>query len=78
MFDEIPVNTQTRIANAQLAMNIGLVLLHANQPEDAFTYLLMAVKSFPSNPRLWLRLAECCIEAHGNVRGNVKGIMCFN
>ncbi|XP_065332177.1 CCR4-NOT transcription complex subunit 10 [Cloeon dipterum] len=54
-----------KIANAQMLMNLGIVLLQSNKPESAFPHLLKAVRVFHSNPRLWLRIAECCIQNFG-------------
>lgn len=43
------------------AFNLGVALLRANRPEDAFECLVEAARHFPNNPRIWLRLAECCV-----------------
>ncbi|XP_071507714.1 CCR4-NOT transcription complex subunit 10-like [Diadema antillarum] len=48
----------------ELLYNTGIVLLHAGRPLPAFDCLVEAVQVFPTNPRLWLRLAECCISAN--------------
>ncbi|XP_076801147.1 CCR4-NOT transcription complex subunit 10-like isoform X2 [Clavelina lepadiformis] len=45
----------------ELAYNYGLQLLYSGNPAAAFDSLLLAVHAFHANPRLWLRLAECCI-----------------
>ncbi|XP_064599007.1 CCR4-NOT transcription complex subunit 10-like [Liolophura sinensis] len=45
----------------ELMYNIGIELLHCGKPEAAFDCLIEAVQRFQTNPRLWLRLAECCI-----------------
>eukprot|EP00118_Oscarella_pearsei_P004495 m.19393 g.19393 ORF g.19393 m.19393 type:complete len:691 (+) comp27830_c0_seq1:15-2087(+) len=47
----------------ELLYNLGSQLLHCGQPAEAFDCLLEAVQVFNTNPRLWLRLAECCIKA---------------
>lgn len=44
--------------------NLGVCLLHSGKPLQAFDCLTEAVQIFHTNPRLWLRLAECCIMAH--------------
>uniref|UniRef100_A0A8D8VMR5 CCR4-NOT transcription complex subunit 10 n=2 Tax=Cacopsylla melanoneura TaxID=428564 RepID=A0A8D8VMR5_9HEMI len=49
---------------AQLMYNLGISLLHGGKPVPAFEYLTQAVQVYHDNPRLWLRLAECCIMAH--------------
>lgn len=47
--------------------NMGISLLHARKPEEAFDCLIEAVQTYHMNPRLWLRLAECCIMTHKSV-----------
>jgi hypothetical protein len=44
--------------------NLGVSLLHAGRPIQAFDCLTEAVQVYHMNPRLWLRLAECCVMAH--------------
>ncbi len=55
------ISTLTRYA---LIYNTGLCWLHCNQAEFAFDHLLAVLRVFPANPRIWLRLAECCILAN--------------
>ncbi|XP_041454807.1 CCR4-NOT transcription complex subunit 10-like isoform X1 [Lytechinus variegatus] len=58
----------------ELLYNTGIVLLHAGRPLAAFDCLVEAVQVFPTNPRLWLRLAECCIAANKTAgEGETKG-----
>lgn len=47
-----------------LMYNMGITLLHCGHFQQAFNCLLEAVKIYSSNPRLWLRLAECCVMAN--------------
>ncbi|XP_071444392.1 CCR4-NOT transcription complex subunit 10 isoform X2 [Hetaerina americana] len=47
-----------------LLHNMGLCLLHSGRPVQAFDCLVAAVRFHHADPRLWLRLAECCIAAH--------------
>ncbi|XP_014361982.2 CCR4-NOT transcription complex subunit 10 [Papilio machaon] len=42
--------------------NLGLALLAANNAEGAFECLVEAARHYPNNPRIWLRLAECCVK----------------
>lgn len=51
----------------ELMFNLGISLLHAHKPEEAFDCLIEAVQTYHMNPRLWLRLAECCIMTHKRV-----------
>lgn len=48
----------------ELLYNMGIQLLHCGKAMPAFDCLVEAVQVFRSNPRLWLRLAECCIMAN--------------
>ncbi|XP_022179168.1 CCR4-NOT transcription complex subunit 10-like [Myzus persicae] len=48
----------------ELMFNLGINLLHARKPEEAFDCLIEAVQTYYMNPRLWLRLVECCIMTH--------------
>lgn len=48
----------------ELLFNLGLQLLHGHKPLAAFDCLVEAIQVYPTNLRLWLRLAECCIMAH--------------
>lgn len=47
----------------ELLYNTGVQLLFSGKPSAAFDCLITAVQVFYCNPRLWLRLAECCIQA---------------
>lgn len=51
-----------------LMYNLGVALLHGGKPTQAFDCLIEAVQVYHTNPRLWLRLAECCIMAHKQVQ----------
>ena len=48
----------------ELMYNMGLQLLHCQQPAAAFDCLMETINMYRINPRLWLRIAECCIMAH--------------
>ena len=47
-----------------LQYNLGLQLLLVEQPEHAFACFQEASLLYYNKPRLWLRMAECCISAH--------------
>lgn len=47
-----------------VSWNVGLQLLKAQRPEAAFTAFQAALREFPGQPLLWLRLAECCVAVH--------------
>jgi CCR4-NOT transcription complex subunit 10 len=47
----------------ELMYNLGVALLHAKRPVQAFDCLIIAVRRYHRNARLWMRLAECCIMA---------------
>ncbi|XP_053664623.1 CCR4-NOT transcription complex subunit 10 [Anopheles marshallii] len=48
----------------EILYNHGLALLHLQRPKEAFECMLIVLNSNHNNPRLWLRLAECCIMVH--------------
>ncbi|CAB1334729.1 unnamed protein product [Coregonus sp. 'balchen'] len=59
----------------ELLYNCGIQLLHIGRPLAAFECLMEAVQVYHSNPRLWLRLAECCIAANkGSLEQENKGL----
>ncbi|XP_076448993.1 CCR4-NOT transcription complex subunit 10-like isoform X2 [Babylonia areolata] len=48
----------------ELLYNMGIQALHCNRASQAFDFLIVAIQVYQINPRLWLRLAECCIMHH--------------
>ncbi|XP_012941686.1 CCR4-NOT transcription complex subunit 10 isoform X2 [Aplysia californica] len=50
-----------------LLHNLGVLQLHSKQPAAAFECFVECVQVYHRNPRLWLRLAECCIMHHKEV-----------
>lgn len=44
--------------------NLGLQNLYAGKYTSAFDSLVEAVRMQPTNARLWLRIAECCVNRH--------------
>uniref|UniRef100_A0A3Q3JBX5 CCR4-NOT transcription complex subunit 10 n=1 Tax=Monopterus albus TaxID=43700 RepID=A0A3Q3JBX5_MONAL len=76
-FTGIPMCALLANKRYELLYNCGIQLLHIGRPLAAFECLVEAVQVYHSNPRLWLRLAECCISA--NKRGSEqesKGLPC--
>ncbi|KAK6623980.1 hypothetical protein RUM44_010837 [Polyplax serrata] len=59
-----PLYTLSSNKITELMYNLGVTLLHAGKPTKAFDCLTEAVQVYHMNPRLWLRMAECCIMAH--------------
>ncbi|PSN45792.1 CCR4-NOT transcription complex subunit 10 [Blattella germanica] len=59
-----PLFTLGSNKNYELMYNLGVCLLHAGKPIQAFDCLTEAVQVYHMNPRLWLRLAECCVMVH--------------
>uniref|UniRef100_A0A2C9L9D5 CCR4-NOT transcription complex subunit 10 n=1 Tax=Biomphalaria glabrata TaxID=6526 RepID=A0A2C9L9D5_BIOGL len=47
-----------------LLYNLGVLQLHSQRPSLAFDCFVECVQVYHRNPRLWLRLAECCIMFH--------------
>lgn len=56
-----PLHTMGFSRHYELLYNAGIQLLHAGRPLAAFDCLIETVQVYSTNPRLWLRLAECCI-----------------
>uniref|UniRef100_A0A8C4T773 CCR4-NOT transcription complex subunit 10 n=1 Tax=Erpetoichthys calabaricus TaxID=27687 RepID=A0A8C4T773_ERPCA len=74
-FQGIPMCTLLANKRYELLYNCGIQLLHVGRPLAAFECLIEAVQVYHSNPRLWLRLAECCIAANkGSTEQENKGL----
>ncbi|OCT75907.1 hypothetical protein XELAEV_18031093mg [Xenopus laevis] len=74
-FSSRPMCTLLTNKRYELLYNCGIQLLHIGRPLAAFEYLIEAVQVYHSNPRLWLRLAECCIAANkGTSEQETKGL----
>uniref|UniRef100_A0A8C5DXK9 CCR4-NOT transcription complex subunit 10 n=1 Tax=Gouania willdenowi TaxID=441366 RepID=A0A8C5DXK9_GOUWI len=76
-FTGVPLCALLANKRHELLYNCGIQLLHVGRPLAAFECLMEAVQVYHSNPRLWLRLAECSISA--NKRGGeqeTKGLPC--
>lgn len=67
MFTGIPMCALLANKRYELLYNCGIQLLHIGRPLAAFECLMEAVQVYHSSPRLWLRLAECCITANKGV-----------
>ncbi|XP_026830307.1 CCR4-NOT transcription complex subunit 10 isoform X3 [Ooceraea biroi] len=48
----------------ELMYSLGVSLLHAGQISKAFDCFTEAAQRLHNNPKLWLRMAECCIYSH--------------
>lgn len=66
-FTGIPMCALLANKRYELLYNCGIQLLHIGRPLAAFECLMEAVQVYHFNPRLWLRLAECCISANKGV-----------
>ncbi|XP_035019399.1 CCR4-NOT transcription complex subunit 10 isoform X4 [Hippoglossus stenolepis] len=76
-FTGIPMCALLANKRYELLYNCGIQLLHIGRPLAAFECLMEAVQVYHSNPRLWLRLAECCIAANkGGSEQENKGLPC--
>uniref|UniRef100_A0AAY5E8R1 CCR4-NOT transcription complex subunit 10 n=1 Tax=Electrophorus electricus TaxID=8005 RepID=A0AAY5E8R1_ELEEL len=74
-FTGIPMCALLANKRYELLYNCGIQLLHLGRPLAAFECLMEAVQVYHSNPRLWLRLAECCIAANkGSSEQETKGL----
>ncbi|OWA53980.1 CCR4-NOT transcription complex subunit 10 [Hypsibius exemplaris] len=65
-YNQVPLQSVGASRCPELMYNLGTQLLLAGQPVQAFTLLVEASHIYHQNPRLWLRLAECCIAKHKN------------
>lgn len=50
--------------SCEILYNLGIAMLHLRRPKEAFQCLLVPLKTYHSNPRLWFRIAEACIMEH--------------
>ncbi|XP_006890681.1 PREDICTED: CCR4-NOT transcription complex subunit 10 isoform X2 [Elephantulus edwardii] len=74
-FSGRPMCTLLSNKRYELLYNCGIQLLHVGRPLAAFECLIEAVQVYHANPRLWLRLAECCIAANkGSSEQETKGL----
>ncbi|XP_061442557.1 CCR4-NOT transcription complex subunit 10 isoform X2 [Rhineura floridana] len=74
-FSGRPMCTLLTNKRYELLYNCGIQLLHIGRPLAAFECLIEAVQVYHSNPRLWLRIAECCIAANkGSSEQETKGL----
>ncbi|KAM6452242.1 CCR4-NOT transcription complex subunit 10 isoform 1-T1 [Liasis olivaceus] len=74
-FSGRPMCTLLTNKRYELLYNCGIQLLHIGRPLAAFECLIEAVQVYHSNPRLWLRIAECCIAANkGSLEQETKGL----
>ncbi|XP_048861424.1 CCR4-NOT transcription complex subunit 10 isoform X1 [Brienomyrus brachyistius] len=74
-FSGVPMCALLANKRYELLYNCGIQLLHIGRPLAAFECLMESVQVYHSNPRLWLRLAECCIAANkGNSDQETKGL----
>lgn len=64
-----PLHTMGFSRHYELLYNAGIQLLHAGRPLAAFDCLIETVQVYSTNPRLWLRLAECCIAVNKGTPG---------
>ncbi|KAK4471107.1 hypothetical protein MN116_004633 [Schistosoma mekongi] len=64
LLNQIPLHVSSLLEHYELIYNYGVHLLFTYRPSEAFTTLSQLVRIYPRNPRLWFRLAECCIKLH--------------
>eukprot|EP00002_Diphylleia_rotans_P034036 TRINITY_DN7284_c0_g1_i1.p1 TRINITY_DN7284_c0_g1~~TRINITY_DN7284_c0_g1_i1.p1 ORF type:complete len:562 (-),score=92.60 TRINITY_DN7284_c0_g1_i1:69-1754(-) len=53
-----------RHKKSEVMYNIAIQHMLLEQYEIAFPYFCEALESNPNNPRLWLRIAECCVGSY--------------
>ncbi|XP_035231469.1 CCR4-NOT transcription complex subunit 10-like [Stegodyphus dumicola] len=59
-----PLHLMSISTRYQLVYNLGMMYLQAQKFKEAFSCFIEVVQAYSSNPRLWLRIAECCIHNH--------------
>lgn len=59
---------------AETCYNAGLQMLMSGRPTQAFNCFQQCTSVFRTWPRLWMRLAECCLEMHRQVSASVTSI----
>ncbi|XP_015906148.1 CCR4-NOT transcription complex subunit 10 [Parasteatoda tepidariorum] len=59
-----PLHLMSTSTQHQLMYNLGMQRLQAQRYLEAFKCFKQVIPSYHSNPRLWLRIAECCINLH--------------
>ncbi|XP_032593251.1 CCR4-NOT transcription complex subunit 10 isoform X3 [Drosophila grimshawi] len=58
------LQTMSSARSCEIMYNLGIAMLHLRRSKEAFHCLLVPVKQYHSNPRLWFRMAEACIMEH--------------
>lgn len=51
----------------EIMYSLGVSFLYTGQSTTAFDCFIEAAQQLHNNPRLWLRMAECCILCHKSV-----------
>lgn len=62
------LHCMSTLRRPEILYNLGVAMLHLQRPQDAFECLMVPVRIYHNNPKLWLRLAEACIMVHKQVR----------
>lgn len=57
-----PLHLLSLTTRHQLFYNLGVQCMQGQNFHEAFKYFIEVLRLYYSNPRLWLRLAECCIQ----------------
>ena len=63
----VTLDTFVRDRRSEILYNTGLLHLLAGKPEIAFECFQGSSLIYYKDPRLWLRLAECCVASHTKV-----------
>jgi len=61
---KVSLPAYSRNRRSEIQYNLGLQLLLIGQPRDAFSCFQEAALMYYDSPRLWLRMAECCVAEH--------------
>ena len=61
---QVPIATFSTDRRSHILFNTGMQLLFSGKPIIAFQCFNEASQLFYDHPRLWLRMAECCVAKH--------------
>lgn len=63
----LPLYALGKNKHYEIMYSLGVSLLYSGQATKAFDCFIEAAQQLHNNPRLWLRMAECCILCHNSV-----------
>ena len=70
---QVELGTFTRDRRQEILYNAGLLHLVAGRPELAFNCFQGSALTYYKDPRLWLRMAECCVATYAKQATEARG-----